>query len=136
MVWLAVLLKSLPVSAAFKISSVTYYLLTLHACILPTDAHAMRPASSFLLALASPVLHRMLCGSFSEIKEKNLMINDVDIGVFIRLLTFGAGGCPASSAGHKGRCRQPGAVPARDRVRPSRLHGRVQQYRLLGPLLL
>ena len=41
------------------------------------------PASSFLLALASPVLHRMLCGSFSESKEKNLRLNDVDIGAFV-----------------------------------------------------
>ena len=41
------------------------------------------PASSFLLALASPVLHKMLCGSFSESKEKNLRLNDVDIGAFV-----------------------------------------------------
>ena len=49
------------------------------------------PASSFLLALASPVLHRMLCGSFSESKEKILRLNDVDIGAFIKTLDIWSG---------------------------------------------
>ena len=49
------------------------------------------PASSFLLALASPVLHRMLCGSFIESNEKDLRLNDVDIGTFVKTLDIWCG---------------------------------------------
>jgi hypothetical protein len=49
------------------------------------------PASSFLLALASPVLRTMLCGSFSESKEKKLRLDDVEMGIFIKALDIWCG---------------------------------------------
>ena len=49
------------------------------------------PASSFLLALASPVLHKMLCGSFSESKEKRLRLDDVESRAFIKTLDIWCG---------------------------------------------
>ena len=51
----------------------------------------MIPASSFLLALASPVLHKMLCGSFSESKEKRLRLDDVESRAFIKTLDIWCG---------------------------------------------
>jgi hypothetical protein len=44
------------------------------------------PANSFLICLASPVLHKMLCGSFSESKGKRLKLDDVDGNTFIKIL--------------------------------------------------
>ena len=43
-------------------------------------------ANSFLLSLASPVLHKMLCSGFSESKERTLHIFDVDSIMFIKTL--------------------------------------------------
>ncbi len=43
-------------------------------------------ASSFLICLASPVLHKMLCWGFSESKSKRLTLDDVDGGIFIKAL--------------------------------------------------
>ena len=48
-------------------------------------------ASSFLLALASPVLHKMLCGRFSESKEKKLRLDDVDMRTFLKTLDIWCG---------------------------------------------
>ena len=48
-------------------------------------------ANSFLLALASPVLHKMLCGSFSESKEKTLRLDDVESRAFIKTLDLWCG---------------------------------------------
>jgi hypothetical protein len=48
-------------------------------------------ASRFILALASPVLHRMLCGSFSESKEKKLRLDDVERRTFIKTIDIWCG---------------------------------------------
>ncbi len=48
-------------------------------------------ANSFLICLASPVLHKMLCGSFSESKGKKLILNDVDGKIFIKTLDVWCG---------------------------------------------
>ena len=48
-------------------------------------------ASSFLLCLVSPVLHKMLCGSFSESQGKKLKLLDVDGEIFIKALNVWCG---------------------------------------------
>jgi hypothetical protein len=47
--------------------------------------------SSFLMCLASPVLHKMLCGSFSERKAQQLKLDDVDGRVFVKVLELWCG---------------------------------------------
>ncbi len=48
-------------------------------------------SKQFFLALASPVLHKMLCGSFSESKEKKLKLEDVVMGASIETLDIWSG---------------------------------------------
>ena len=55
-------------------------------------------ASSFLLSLCSPVLHRMLCGSFVECNAKKLNIYDVDIVTFGKALDLWCGTLSAEMA--------------------------------------
>ena len=45
-------------------------------------------ANSFLLSVCSPVLHKMLCGSFAESKAKRLDLKDVPRAVFGMALDF------------------------------------------------
>ena len=47
--------------------------------------------SSFLICIASPVLHKMLCGSFSESKSKRLKLNDVDQRAFVQVMDLWCG---------------------------------------------
>ena len=46
-------------------------------------------ANSFLLSVCSPVLHKMICGSFNESGGREMEVKDVD----------GAAGCVPQSAG-------------------------------------
>ena len=73
--------------------------LPLH-CLFSTDIDETRRelgsgqvyrASSFLLALASPALCRMLCGDFVESKEKTLRFHDVTAGMFFMALDVWCG---------------------------------------------
>ncbi len=51
-------------------------------------------ANSFLVSLASLVLHKMLCGSFRESKEKTqkkLKMDNVDASTFIKTLEIWCG---------------------------------------------
>ena len=48
-------------------------------------------ASSFLLSVCSPVLHRMLCGSFMESSDKRLDLQDVDGSAFGKALDLCCG---------------------------------------------
>jgi hypothetical protein len=48
-------------------------------------------SSSFLLALASPVFHTMLCSKFRESKEKKLRFDDVERRTFIKTLDLWCG---------------------------------------------
>ena len=47
--------------------------------------------SSFLICLASPVVHKMLCGNFSESTGKKLQLNDVDKTIFVKVLDVWCG---------------------------------------------
>ena len=47
--------------------------------------------NSFLLCLCSPVLHKMLCGSFIESKSKSLKLRDVDGAAFSKALDIWCG---------------------------------------------
>ena len=48
-------------------------------------------ANSFLLSVCSPVLHRMLCGSFAESKAKTLQLKDVHEDAFGKALEICCG---------------------------------------------
>ena len=48
-------------------------------------------ANSFLLSVCSPVLHRMLCGSFAESKAKTLQLKDVHGAAFGKALEICCG---------------------------------------------
>ena len=48
-------------------------------------------ANSFLLCVCSPVLHRMLCGSFIESNVKQLQLLDVDGAAFGKALYIWCG---------------------------------------------
>ena len=43
-------------------------------------------ANSFLLSLLSPVLHKMICGSFVESSSKKIELHDVDYLIFSKVL--------------------------------------------------
>ena len=45
-------------------------------------------ANSFLLSMASPVLHKMICGSFREGMSRQLSLTDVDARVFEQILNL------------------------------------------------
>ena len=45
-------------------------------------------ANSFLLSMASPVLHKMICGSFREGMSRQLSLTDVDAQVFEQILNL------------------------------------------------
>jgi hypothetical protein len=47
--------------------------------------------NSFLICLASPVLHKMLCGSFGESKSKRLKLKYVDQRTFVKALDVWCG---------------------------------------------
>ena len=44
--------------------------------------------NSFLLSMASPVLHKMICGSFREGVTRQLSLRDVDAQVFEQILNL------------------------------------------------
>ena len=48
-------------------------------------------SNAFLLCLASPVLHKMICGTFSEAKSRQLVIVDVDGEMFVTILHIWSG---------------------------------------------
>ena len=45
-------------------------------------------ANSFLLSMASPVLHKMICGSFREGVTRHLSLTDIDAQVFEQILNL------------------------------------------------
>ncbi len=47
--------------------------------------------NSFILCVCSPVLHKMLCGSFIERNEKKLNLQDVDGKTFSKALAIWCG---------------------------------------------
>ena len=51
-------------------------------------------ASRFLLSLASPVLHRMLCAGFRETATRRLELDDVDEAPFTDALRLWRGAAP------------------------------------------
>ena len=48
-------------------------------------------ANGFLLSMASPVLHKMICGSFKEGMSRQLSLADVDARVFEQILNLWQG---------------------------------------------
>ena len=48
-------------------------------------------ANSFLLSMASPVLHKMICGSFREGTTRRLLLEDVDGKAFEEVLNLWCG---------------------------------------------
>jgi hypothetical protein len=55
------------------------------------DSLVCRKFSSFLLSLISPVLHRMICGPFSERSQKKLRLVDTDATAFQTLMDLACG---------------------------------------------
>ena len=62
--------------------------LTMHFC---RSSNTTVRANSFLLCMASPVLHKMLCGSFREGATRRLSLTDVDGRVFQEVLNLWCG---------------------------------------------
>ena len=50
-------------------------------------------ANSFLLSVCSPVLHKMICGSFNESGGRVMEIKDVDGAAFRKVLCAWCAGC-------------------------------------------
>ena len=48
-------------------------------------------ANSFLLSMASPVLHKMICGSFRESKTRHLSLEDIEARAFEQILNLWCG---------------------------------------------
>ena len=66
------------------------FLLTMRNGSCRSSSTIMR-ANSFLLSVCSPVLHRMLCGSFAESKAKTLQLKDVHGAAFGKALEICCG---------------------------------------------
>ena len=59
-------------------------------CLRRSSRETVR-ANSFFLSLASPVLHKMICGSFSESQTRRLKLEDVDGNSFGKVLNLWCG---------------------------------------------
>ena len=61
------------------------------ACVLDRSSSTTLRANSFLLSLCSPVLHKMICGSFNENKNGRIDLHDVDGREFEFMLNIWCG---------------------------------------------
>ena len=59
-------------------------------CLGSSDGLRLK-ANSFILSVCSPVLHKMICGSFNESVGRRMEVKDVDGAQFCRVLNVWCG---------------------------------------------